>query len=91
MPHGAVAEAEQVPYGGAGAAVLVGVDDGVAVAGVGVDHHHLDVRRRWTVAASRRCTSMMTITASTASSSRRENAPRTSSWVGTATGSRVTA
>lgn len=34
---------------------------------------------------------MMTITASTASSSRRENAPRTSSCVGSATGSRVTA
>lgn len=34
---------------------------------------------------------MMTITASTASSPSREKAPRTSSWVGTATGSRVTA
>lgn len=34
---------------------------------------------------------MMTMTASTASSSSRENAPRTSSWVGTATGSSVTA
>ncbi len=31
------------------------------------------------------------MTASTASSLSRENAPRTSSWVGTATGSRVTA
>ncbi len=34
---------------------------------------------------------MMTITASTASSSSRVKAPRTSSWVGTATGRRVTA
>lgn len=34
---------------------------------------------------------MITMTASTASSSSRENAPRTSSWVGTATGSSVTA
>ncbi len=34
---------------------------------------------------------MIAMTASTASSPSRENAPRTSSWVGTATGSSVTA
>ena len=41
-----MAEVEQVPHGRPGAAGLVGVDDGVAVAGVGVDHHDLDVRRQ---------------------------------------------
>lgn len=86
-----MAEVQQMPYGVAGAARLVGVDDGVAVAGVESATTTWTPGGRETVAASSRWISMMTMTPSTASSPRREKAPFTSSWVGTATGSSVTA
>ena len=52
MPDGAVAQVEQVADGLAGAVGLVGVDDAVAVAGVGVHDDHVDAGRQRHVPAS---------------------------------------